>query len=1263
MKNFIDPDEVEEDVGFVDPDDIDTVDEKLPTEQQPLLKEHHATQVKDVPEAMFLLAKGALVDFPATIHGFVSGLPDDLKKGIETGAWDLSSARDMSEYRAKIVERMTGYQPSQGASQIAENLMSPLETVAKKGGEIMTDLVGPGGGAVTYATLQLMPFLLGGQYIGKKVSQMQNKPVNPYANMSEQQIANIKEAGGLKLDKTYARELREQAKANAIAKKEAGAKAPLNELKSDLISATKERVTQLKEGQATMKELQEKIKTDPNLAKDPQFIELSKGLQDQMVKTEAELNSLVQANKAVGDVNAGTIPEGTVIKLAEPIKPVEPLSKPATQAKKEVALTSEEPNIFKATDNIKERQAELKIAKDEVAKVKTEVAEIAESKVLSKEERLRLIKERAETLKKKEKEVERQSGYEDAMDNIEQQVNPENVFFKEGTSGKVYSAADAIKISKEKSLDFGIVRNPDGSMQYHIKDKYGNVAKFDELSTATEYSRGWTDSFADNMSKSYEAKKKAIEVAPELVKFDDDLAELMNVSYEKAETIAAKYSTKQPVKSTPKDQAPPTNVGEVAKEPVKSGDKKTLLSEKDINEIDNAVPVSEKIVPEPYLETIFPKDSDMFKPSTAKRTGLQDFFMVPTKFVFEKIETATGFPLMKHFNLTQEGLRQANLSAVAYQRRLRQARKGHNRASEATVYRALERPQLRESGGSYYDFKQLVKKDSEANFYLGKMSMKEFESAKAVRGILEDAAKEFGIPIDKMVQDYAPRLLKEGVSWEQAIQKWGLPEEFKWASMEQRTGHLRDHSERIFEVTSSYINRGARKRYVGDYLDQFSKEVNGAKMDKASGDLVKGYIETLRSLPSGVQAGAENTGYHVATFLDSLANKGKKVASLGFAKEPIKRHTNESFRLHETKSGSPLLIKTGEAPGFLDANNFAQNFVNAHLTLTYSGALALRPMTVIRDMYQGLMSVPFTGKYTIDAMKKMSPSNFSKAWNEARAAGALLDDIPVAGGELSMQYNMLHDIAKIGTMPNTAAANLARFQTYHGMKARVMDYGIKYLEKTEYMTDPKALAKEVKKFIDDSGIDFLHETFRKNEALPLLKARDITSLAERTALEFVRDTQFLYRQGNSPWVMRGIVGRLFGQFGTWPAWYIQYCKNLATRGSLKNRAKRIATFTALNATFVKAGEEIFGVDISSWLISNPFQWTSMPVEAWKAATTYAKGDAASDQEKAQADNVLQNQLALHIPGYLGIKGIADSFDEARTEDALRVALGFKKAEK
>lgn len=1253
MNDLVDPFDDEKKNDLVDPFESGSNAsqpqqlEEPPAPQQ-LLKEHHSTQVKDVPEAMFLLAKGAVVDLPATIYGFIQGLPLDVADGITKGAWDLSNARDYADYRSKIFERMTGYKASSGAERIVENLMGPLERLAVWAGEITTDLITPQAGAVIYATAQMIPFILGGKYIGKKTRQAQALSRekaspnanfdNPYKNMSQEQLRQQKNHGDM-VDLSQ-----NIADMWSDAHRVKDPKAPVHELKSDIISGVKEKTAELKANQTAMQELQSKIQTDPLLAKDPEMVKLAETLKQQEQKATVELSSLVEANKAVGDVNAGTIPEGTVINLK--VKDVAP----------------EEPNIFKATDSIKESQKDLKFAKDEVSKIKQEIVEVTENKILSKEKRLQVIKERAERLKEKQKEVENKSGYEDAMDNLEQQINPENAFFKEDTSGKVYSAADAIKISKEKSLDFVIVRNPDGSMQYHIKDKYGNVAKFDELSTATEYSRGWTDSFADNMSKSYEAKKKAIEVAPELVKFDDDLAELMNVSYEKAESIAAKYSTKQSVKSAPKDQVPPTNVGEVAKEPVKSGDKKTLLSEKDIKEIDNAVPVSEKIVPEPFIETIFPKDSDMFKSSKPKKTGLQDFFMVPTKFVFEKIETATGFPIMKYFNLTQEGLRQANLSAAAYQRRLKQARKGHNRASEAAIYRALERPQLRESNGSYIDFINRVKQDPEANFYLGKMSMKEFESAKAVRGILEDAAKEFGIPIDKMVQDYAPRLLKEGVSWDQAIQKWGLPEEFKWASMEQRTGHLRDHSERIFGVASSYINRGARKRYIGDYLDQFSKEVNGAKMDKASGDLIAGYIETLRSSSSGVQAGAENTGYHIATFLNSLANQGKKVASLGFAKEPIKRHMNESFRLHETESGSPLLEKTGEAPGFLDANNFAQNFVNAHLTLTYSGALALRPMTVIRDMYQGLMSVPFTGKYTVDAMKKMSPSNFREAWNEAKAAGALLDDIPVAGGELSMQYNMLHDIAKIGTMPNTAAANLARFQTYHGMKARVMDYGIKYLEKTEYMTDPKALAKEVEKFIDDSGIDYLHETFRKNEAEPLLKARDITSLAERAALEFVRDTQFLYRQGNSPWAMRGTVGQLFGQFGTWPAWYIQYCKNLATRGSLKNRAKRIAIFTALNATFVKAGEEIFDVDISSWLVSNPFQWTSMPVEAWKAATTYAKGDAASDQEKAQADNVLQNQLNLHIPGYLGIKGIANSFDEARTEDALRVALGFKKAE-
>jgi len=973
-------------------------------------------------------------------------------------------------------------------------------------------------------------------------------------------------------------------------------------------------------------------------------------LQANEQKITAEINAALEVNKTVGDINAGTIPEGTTIDLTS-----KTISEPtySNVVKKIAEPIVPEPNIFKATDNIVENQKKLASKKAEIAVVNEEIKKVQTNETLSKEKRRELIKQRVAEKKAKEKDKEQYEFYEDALDNAEpltDQVSAKQItdtFYNEEVNkvSPVISMKDLMETSKKKGIEFSVGRDEKfGNITYSMKDKRGEVYTFDELSKANDFLKKHTDDYAEATKAKYEVEKKAMDTKPELVSevFENDQFTQM----------AEKLYAKEPRKTIPKDQEPPTNVGEPAKA-AKTTEEKVTVTEEDRKLIDRTNPPENETIPQPDFPSY--KEAGL-QDQRVNTLGLPAKWISVTRTVMANIEKRTPFPAFKHYTLTQDGIRNAEMSNNAYQKRLHLAKKGMNEEASTRIYRALERPALRESNGDYSKFKELIKQDEIDSYNFKSMTREEFNSAKQIRGILEDAAKEYDIPIDRMIQDYAPRIRKEGITWSEGIDKWKLPEEFKWAAQEERTGNLTPRDENIFRVTSAYLRRGSRQKYVGSYLEQMAKEANAMKLDKVDAELVSDYVNTLREVPTGMDAAAINTGEHIADFLNSMINTGKKVATLGYAKEPVKRNMNERFRV---SAEGDAYFKVGEKPGFFDTRHFVKNLIDAHLTLSYTGALALRPMAMVRDFYQHILSVPIVGaRYSAIGMGKLAPHKIGAAWKEAKAAGALLDDVPIAGGELSMQTNALHSMSSAMVKPNMGAANLARVATYHGFKERVYDAGYKYMERTEGVTDKTALGKEVKRFIDESGIDYFDEALIKNEVMPLLKARDLTSLSERMGVQAAQETQWLYRQGNSPSVMRGTVGRVFGMFGTWPAWAIRYAKNLATHGSIKNRAERIALFAGTNAAMIKAGEEIFGVDISKWILGSPIQWTPMPLQTWQAMANLSSGQ---DYKKEESMAALKQQAALHIPAYLAAKSVIDARNEWRKEDKLKVALGFKKA--
>jgi hypothetical protein len=1248
---------------------IPTRPKPKPNLAQPLLKASHEYGVANTPAAALSLVKNMVVDFPAQVGAFVGGASLDASEGFSKGNWSLNQARNSYQKAGEMLH--VGGDWMEGGEQMLSDVFQPLESAATWVGEGVTDLTGsPTAGATAYAATQVLPFLLAGGAVRGRVLKRQ-KAINDVKVLSEK-ITN----------KEHTQELVKNAEARRIDAEEIDRvvdvfgpqedpKADAFALKSDIVGLVKDGIKDPSpQGKKNLQTLVGKVSAAE--IPDGSVLELAKGI------LGSERGSIPVGGKKKGgkpdtfkdwafSKGIGTVTIGSPehIKLLEQFgdyreKAGAPLQTSVEQINTfkanyeagqriEIQTASAGKPVFTATNNIKEHQKDIAATKDTI---KAEA--IADEKNLKKGEKV----DRKAIAAKRDEAIQDKQFYEDTEDILdvkEKEQAAEALNEVKTKSGKPISLGDINKVGKAKELKVEATQRADGTMIAKITDKFGTPYEFSlakggaTLEEVHNFVKNYTKSFGQTMAKSREIKTDIVDNSKELVDTKAQVAE---------KAVQTKTAT-EPVKTIIKEKVvDETGVEKTvtasAKEPVKRTRRKKPITEE---ETEKLTPVSEKSIPQPImgeedaLASMMLSGKD-FKPKAATEskklgtikgeivapktgdTGLGlSSWIAPFKPIAQSIQERTGFPMYKYYELTQAGLEQEGLSLRSYEKRIRASAKGMNNESAMRIYGLLERKAFRE--------------------VLGDTTRKEFDAAKQLRSIFNDAGTEFNIPLDKMILDYAPRMLPEGVSgWEDAIKKWKLPEEYKWAAEQERSGYLRPHERNIFKVAQSYIQRGARKRYVGDHIEELGKLINEGKLQSsADKDQVTRYLNDLRGTPTAIEETVRKSGQRVATFMNDWINKSLETMGL----DASERHPNTTYEKRVSENGHTFFVETGSAPGVFDVHNFAHDFINMHLKLSYAGGLAIRPLVFVRSAYQSLLAAPITGPTWF--MKGAQKAMTREGWNEARGVGALLDEAPVASGELSKGWSILDDVTQKSTLNLTVGHNLGRGIAYHAMKEKATFFGDRYINRVMHGDD---ITEAAQKFVKETGADFFHPELIKQEILPLLEAGDMTSLAERMGVQMTRETQWLYRKANAPYWARSSVGRVFGQFGVWPSWYLQYARNLASRGSAMTRTKRIAGLAAVNAGFYELGKEVFGVDISSWMLTHPLMWFPLPAATGHAMQAIV--GSKSDYEKQKAEEQLKNSVGIHMPGYIAAKDIINSMDESRDEDKVKVAMGFRPAE-
>lgn len=263
----------------------------------------------------------------------------------------------------------------------------------------------------------------------------------------------------------------------------------------------------------------------------------------------------------------------------------------------------------------------------------------------------------------------------------------------------------------------------------------------------------------------------------------------------------------------------------------------------------------------------------------------------------------------------------------------------------------------------------------------------------------------------------------------------------------------------------------------------------------------------------------------------------------------------------------------------------------------------------------------------------------------------------VAGGQAQEFWNWYHE--KGWTMFRSAE-NVNRIMSYQGMVDRATHFGKQYLNRKITWNQ----------FVEASRLDSMDSIAGPitNQMRSLLDAGDLEQASHLMGLQFTRNTQFVYKRGNTPYVMQSTVGRLFGQYGTWPAWYASYLSNMAMKGSIRNRVTQAARWGAANSAILYGASEVFGVDMARWSFFSPMGYMGGPfTEVARGAIAQAQVLSGSTDpvDRINAGRFLNSyqQVVPHVPWGMG-RNVRDAVAAAQQDDwatAAKRFLGFQPA--
>jgi len=282
---------------------------------------------------------------------------------------------------------------------------------------------------------------------------------------------------------------------------------------------------------------------------------------------------------------------------------------------------------------------------------------------------------------------------------------------------------------------------------------------------------------------------------------------------------------------------------------------------------------------------------------------------------------------------------------------------------------------------------------------------------------------------------------------------------------------------------------------------------------------------------------------------------------------------------------SDFMIEVNRRLGTDITGNMADQAISRFMLHSYSATMPFRMHLVLRNLTQPMTTgVPMFGpKYVAKGLRRSLTKDgvkFTRSVIGDEFTGVPMEHALPQQAKLREAYN-------VGMTPYKAAdwqnRNVMANAAWSAAKGELP----KFLQNKQTL----------QQFMNKTGIVYFDDAVQQ-EILAPLAAGDQGAFLRRFARNAVEDTQWIYRAGNAAAIMRlkpgGVrVGRLFGQFGTWPVNYIQWVQRGLTTGNAAATEQFIARWMLTHAAIAGAGSAL-GIDIARSLFFAPMQFTGGP---------------------------------------------------------------------
>lgn len=519
-----------------------------------------------------------------------------------------------------------------------------------------------------------------------------------------------------------------------------------------------------------------------------------------------------------------------------------------------------------------------------------------------------------------------------------------------------------------------------------------------------------------------------------------------------------------------------------------------------------------------------------------------------------------------------------------------------------------------------------------------KLTPKEMEAAKNARDFLDGLSGEFGVnPLD-MVAEYVPRMRQRNFDPDFVkTQEFRAPDNLKPWFKEQRVGTLDPRETDLLKVLHGYLKAGAKEKFLTDAVKQ-------------ARDLINEKIPTSEPLgeytdKEGAAAVSGNLKDILNRHLDFMLGRPDKsqTAVESFVRE-FRNALNDGVKSVNKKS--PRWLQLPELP---EAGN---DSVRKMMLLQYAGGLGFRAAMPIRHLAAVLQSYPMLGE--VPMMKGIGKAMSKGSWDLADKFGVLSQDNNIGNmiaGDNPSLTGKLGQVATASMKPTKYAVNWSRVATFQGFLSKVTP-AIK-----DYLEGPQTGA-DVKKLLRDSGMHWLDPQQATKYVNLVKQGGDMGDVAGRAAADLTKLAQFSTTKGAQAGMYKYEVGRIFGQYGTWPMHYLEYLRRLTSGGTMDSaeRAKALSRAVLYHTAILKAGEAI-GADTGNWVFGGPAAFGGSP--NFNALRSVLPAMNMNSQEGKDARRNLVDPLVMMMPGIAEAKGIYRAIENGDTGNDLYLrVLGF-----